>query len=250
MTDARMPERLLVDRRFRRLSDSAFRLYWLATVWSVSNRTDGVICDNDLPELTALGVDVGLIPELVKAEPPLWRRDADCWLVVDFQRDQTSAHVLDVLDNVRRRDREKKARQRARTKGSGSDDPVSDDLVSDVVPRDVPRDMSPGTTQDRTGQARKGSLRDRTTAELGPSGTRIPDDWKPSEALVEWQREQGIGDLLARRELPKFRDYYRAKVGPGALRADWSATWRNWLRNAAEGQERAAATPAEEVPTW
>jgi hypothetical protein len=141
MTDARMPERLLVDRRFRRLSDSAFRLYWLAMLWSVSNRTEGVICDDDLPDLTALGVDIGLIPDLAKTDPPLWRHHADCWLICDYERDQTSAHVLDVMDNVRRAEREKKARQRARKKG--------------LVPGDVPRDMSPGTTQDRTGQERR-----------------------------------------------------------------------------------------------
>jgi hypothetical protein len=136
-----MPERLLVDRRFRRLSGDAFRLYWLAMVWSVSNRTDGIICDDDLPELTALGADIGLIPEIAKTDPPLWRHHADCWLICDFERDQTSAHQLAVLDNMRRRAREKKARQRARKKG--------------IVPRDVPRDMSPGTLEDRTGQERR-----------------------------------------------------------------------------------------------
>ena len=49
MTDARFPERWLNDRRVLRLPDDAFRLFVLSLAWSVANRTDGVLKDDDLP---------------------------------------------------------------------------------------------------------------------------------------------------------------------------------------------------------
>jgi hypothetical protein len=65
-------------------------------------------------------------------------------------------------------------------------------------------------------------------------GERLPDDWKPTAADVERQRTEGISDDLARREYPKFCDYWRAKPGKDGCKLDWSATWRNWLRAAVE----------------
>ena len=35
-------------------------------------------------------------------------------------------------------------------------------------------------------------------------------------------------------EIDKFRDYWIAKAGDNATKKDWSATWRNWCRNAHE----------------
>ena len=49
MTDARMPERWLSDRRLLRLSDAAYRLHLTGLLWSVANRTDGEVA-NQLAE--------------------------------------------------------------------------------------------------------------------------------------------------------------------------------------------------------
>jgi hypothetical protein len=32
----------------------------------------------------------------------------------------------------------------------------------------------------------------------------------------------------------KFSDYWRAKAGKDSTKLDWNATWRNWIRRAAE----------------
>jgi hypothetical protein len=47
VTDARFPERWLNNRRVLRLSDRAFRLFVISLTWSVSNRTDGELYDDD-----------------------------------------------------------------------------------------------------------------------------------------------------------------------------------------------------------
>jgi hypothetical protein len=77
-------------------------------------------------------------------------------------------------------------------------------------------------------------------------GTRISPDWKPDPSMLAWQRDNGITDALARRELPKFIDYWAGKSGVGATKVDWSATWRNWLRNTIE---RSPAKPTR-PPGW
>ncbi|MDN8793368.1 hypothetical protein Q0M19_14205, partial [Staphylococcus aureus] len=73
MTDARIPERYLNDRRILKLTDTEPTSYFMAGVWSVSNRTDGKFDDGDLD----------LIPTFSKSAIKsligngLWARSAD-----------------------------------------------------------------------------------------------------------------------------------------------------------------------------
>lgn len=62
-------------------------------------------------------------------------------------------------------------------------------------------------------------------------GSRLPDDWRPDETELAWAASACPG-IDARREAEKFRDYWRAKAGKDGVKLDWSATFRNWLRNA------------------
>jgi hypothetical protein len=64
-------------------------------------------------------------------------------------------------------------------------------------------------------------------------GTRIPTDWEPS--LEDWKfAVDMLGVERAKSEVPKFKDYWQALAGARATKRDWSATWRNWCRKAAE----------------
>lgn len=155
MTDARFPERWLNDRRLLRLSAVDFRTYVTTLVWSVSNRTDGYLEVDDLA--LVLGATADSSSALVAGG--LWREQGRGWLVEDYATTQTSSHDLEVLDNARRREREKKARQRENKKGDS--------------PGGSPEGRVPGTTQDRPGQARPGQ-------EVGrfPSSEQVDDqDW-------------------------------------------------------------------------
>lgn len=61
------------------------------------------------------------------------------------------------------------------------------------------------------------------------ASARCPESWYPSPEDFSVGREEGLsGDVVAR-ELKKFRDHTFKPA-----RSDWSATFRNWLRNAAE----------------
>jgi len=78
-------------------------------------------------------------------------------------------------------------------------------------------------------------------------GSRLPDDWQLPKDWGDWAMGERP-DLSAedvRREASCFADYWHAKVGADARKADWQATWRNWIRRA-HGSPRAspAYTPA------
>lgn len=147
MTDARLPERWLTDRRLQRLTPEHRDSYVWALVWSVSNRTDGLIEPEDL----------ALIPNFTPGAPAalinagLWAALDEGWLIVDFPSTQTTRAEHEILENARAREREKKARQRAKAASS-----------KDSAHSDVPGDSTEGPEagqhrigQDRLGQAYK-----------------------------------------------------------------------------------------------
>ena len=80
-----------------------------------------------------------------------------------------------------------------------------------------------------------------------PKGSRLPADWSPSD-----DGRAFAANLLethgARIELAKFRDYWAARAGAGGVKLDWEATWRNWVRSAAERLPAARAGPNSARP--
>jgi len=86
--------------------------------------------------------------------------------------------------------------------------------------------------------------------ESSPRGSRLPPDWRPTDS--DWMEScRSLGSRKAEVELAKFRDYWVAKPGKDGVKNDWYATWRNWVRRAAErlpisSQSAASAFPASE----
>lgn len=76
-------------------------------------------------------------------------------------------------------------------------------------------------------------------------GTRIPDDFAITEDMAAWGRANAP-TVAAKYETEKFIDYWRAKAGKDATKLDWVATWKNWIRNAAE---RAGPPPVHRQST-
>lgn len=138
MTDARLPDRWLHDRRLNRLKDGDYRSFMQALMWSVSNRTEGVVEPDDL--LAIPGFNPDSVPALIEWE--LWASREPCgWLIADFPATQSSRAELDRYDRQRAQNRERQARHRAKT--------------SRYVTRDITRDL----TGDHLGKARQGKAR-------------------------------------------------------------------------------------------
>lgn len=65
-------------------------------------------------------------------------------------------------------------------------------------------------------------------------GTRLADDWKPSEADREFARSIGFDEPRIDATADRFRDYWIGCPGQKGVKRNWPATWRNWCRNDAE----------------
>lgn len=68
-------------------------------------------------------------------------------------------------------------------------------------------------------------------------GTRLPEDWTLSTSLGEWAVEEGMPPAEVRREAEKFKDYWLATPGAKGRKADWSRTFKNWIRTALERRQ-------------
>jgi hypothetical protein len=65
--------------------------------------------------------------------------------------------------------------------------------------------------------------------------TRLPADWKPSEIEIEFCKTKRP-DLNPFDVADGFVDYWLAVPGAKGKKADWPATWRNWIRNQRQTQ--------------
>jgi uncharacterized protein YdaU (DUF1376 family) len=62
-------------------------------------------------------------------------------------------------------------------------------------------------------------------------GSRLPADWTPDEVFA---KGEGLAAAEAAREGEKFRDYWLGQPGQKGVKLDWQATWKNWIRKAAD----------------
>lgn len=86
---------------------------------------------------------------------------------------------------------------------------------------------------------------EKTTSKASPSrGTRLPDDFAVTEELRAWFAEQRFGGTVDfwRSQHAQFLDYWRGRPGQAGVKLDWPATWRNWMRKAAERLPHAAGS--------
>lgn len=58
-------------------------------------------------------------------------------------------------------------------------------------------------------------------------GSRLPEDFSPD---LEYAKQQ-IPDIEPDGEAQRFRDYWKSRSGSAAVKSDWPAVWRNWIRN-------------------
>jgi len=73
-------------------------------------------------------------------------------------------------------------------------------------------------------------------------GSRISTDWSLPSEWRDWAVGQGMSEAAAEAQAERFRDYWLGKTGKDGAKADWLATWRNWVRKALE-DGRSSARP-------
>ncbi|MFJ2456434.1 DUF1376 domain-containing protein [Pseudomonas protegens] len=134
--------------------------------------------------------------------------------------------------------------------GSGGEDKLSPPDSTAVSPPDSPPDSD--WDRNRQGQGQGQGFKDQEQ-ELGAAnasppagggspevqheekskrGSRLPEDWSLPGDWLDWaltkRPEFTAADVQAVAD--EFADHWRAKSGKDAAKADWLATWRNWVR--------------------
>lgn len=79
-------------------------------------------------------------------------------------------------------------------------------------------------------------------------GTRLACDWVPSERDRLTAKQEGLSEQEIDKESLRFRDYWIGRAGAGGVKLDWSATWRNWIRTAAEKLGKTPINPSSSSP--
>jgi len=64
----------------------------------------------------------------------------------------------------------------------------------------------------------------------GTKGSRLSTDFELPDSWTEFCQSERP-DLNPRKVFDSFKDYWVAKAGAAGVKLDWTATWRNWVRN-------------------
>jgi hypothetical protein len=61
-------------------------------------------------------------------------------------------------------------------------------------------------------------------------GSRLANNWVLPNEWEYWANKERP-DLNAAQVADQFKDFWCSKPGKDAIKLDWQATWRNWVRN-------------------
>jgi hypothetical protein len=122
----------------------------------------------------------------------------------------------------------------------GKTPPRSDQAEQDVSAGEPRGGKTPPRSlledQEKTNTKTSSSLR---AARSTMTATRLPDGFMPDEKMRAWFADEKLAAVIdGRIEHEKFVDYFAGAPGVKGRKVDWPATWRNWMRTAAERAPR------------
>ncbi len=130
-----------------------------------------------------------------------------------------------------RRWRENKASQNVTERHIVTFENVKQEPSQTVTNRHKPSQCDAATVLHRDTNLKKDSMRHNNRASRG---TRLSPDWSPTGRDRAAAEKEGLSAREIDKEALRFRDYWIGRAGSGGVKLDWSATWRNWVRTAAE----------------
>ena len=110
--------------------------------------------------------------------------------------------------------------------------PPSDTDPSPLAPENLEPKLDLGLNAD-LGQP---GVAEKTKKSTTDRGSRLPKDWALPDDWADWAITEGLGIGVVVAQGSKFKDYWISKAGKDGRKADWKATWRNWIRNSIERQ--------------
>lgn len=104
-----------------------------------------------------------------------------------------------------------------------------------------PAESAPGTKREPRATVKDSPTGSPAPARTRTRGSRIPADFEITDEMRDWATAEAtkatqqppnretFPDWLDR-HTERFRDHWRGASGQRAVKADWAATWRNWIR--------------------
>jgi hypothetical protein len=190
------------------LSDSAFRAFIEALLYSRQQLTDGFLDERVV--LRKWGQAV--IDELTSNDPsnPSWVRVDGGFKIHDYETNQMTNADIEAKRAAGRRGGLAKAQRNS----------------SKVL---APATKVPEQTSSKT-------LLDKRREDIeidNKRATRINDSWNLNNVLIAWTKTEAP-NMNIEREREKFIDYWLSKSGSAATKTDWERTWKNWVRSNVE----------------
>jgi hypothetical protein len=149
----------------------------------------------------------------------------ECLIATDTP--EPSAKAIDEAAERRRAaDRERKAakREEDRLRKSAEVCGQSEEAPSPLVPPSLPAPSLPPIIPPSRVDA--GASERRVSR-----ATRLPEDFRPLPAVIEFARNLGFTDADVKFEIEQFTDYWRSVPGQRGTKLDWQATLRNRFRD-------------------
>jgi len=212
------------------LSDAAITLWTRSGSYSCQHLTDGHLTTH---ALRMVGGKARVADELVHAG--LWETDNGGYRFHDWEHYQESSEVV-LARRANARERQRKARAEREKKRHDAQMQSRDESRCDI-PSDSDSDSrcefsTPDPTRPDPTLKDSGTSRESSNGS-NARGARLPPEWNPPDDVVRQMRDEHPHvDLRA--EHAKFTDYWIAQPGAKGRKSDWTATWRNWIRRAAE----------------
>lgn len=186
-----------------RLTDAQSMAY-LRLIWMYYDR------ERPLPDdIEALAFQLGIDEKTVQLIlVSYFRLEDGCW-----HHTRCDAEIKEYKQLIHKRSKAGKASAEHRANTSST--PV--EQVSDTQPTDVQltNNHEPVTINHIKEKRSRGSRFDLQ---------EMPDSW------IDFCNQERP-DLEPRKTFDAFRDYWIAQPGSKGVKADWTATWRNWIRN-------------------
>ncbi|WP_280273423.1 hypothetical protein [Nocardia wallacei] len=229
-----------------RASHAAIGAWCIAGSYCADQLTDGIVSKNALkmlgirPKIARELVEIGLWIERPNGDFEFvnWKKYNPLKLEVEARREQLreAGRAGGKRSGQSRRGEIDEANSEPNTKQDASPKLSIVPSETEAPPVELPTRPVPTTSNEVVREPRK------------KRATALPNDWMPDQPVIDAMKAECPGvDLQA--EHRKFCDYWRSK---DERRADWNATWRNWIRRAAENPRnggRSASAPQGRVLT-
>lgn len=139
-------------------------------------------------------------------------------------------------------------KEKPRSERTSGDDAARMPPAYEPTPTPTPTEEGESLTGDRGVQGGATEQRaESAPTERTPEGSRLPEGWRPEGELRQWTIDTIHGEgsgVSAGHELEKFRDHWKAQPGAKGRKADWPATWRNWIRKAIDIERGSHGNPS------